>query len=468
MGPIIETSEKLAEFLDVSENFLYFVTNKKEDCYNVHSVKKRNGIRIISNPNNTLKIKQRIILKKILYSFATHPCANGFVPEKNILDNCKDHVGKKVIYILDIKDFFPSITAKRVSGLFKFLGYKKRVKFLLTELCTFQKKLPQGAPTSPSISNLICKRMDSRLFGLAKSFNLTYTRYADDMTFSGDNISKKTKVYIKKIIKEEGFNLAKSKERTLTQKNAQKVTGLIVNNKVSIGRKNYKILKATIYNCVRYSACSQNTHQKNNFKKYLYGKVNFLNSIDSKKAKLLKNMLKKVNWDSHSYLANEWIAYPLSIEIIELMLDINRLVDTKMFKDNNKNIIDLLKPSHTKEEFCARIHTLEKFFDNMDLNYFYKLLGKDGLDGDGNKKKSRMLIKSFTDLKQCPLAKINDSLWNIKKLGAGIFRHDLPEKDIKKVMKYYNIDKNFINFSEFWFSVVKDLRSSLREFKEFF
>ena len=126
------------------------------------------------------------------------------------MDNAKQHINKALIINIDIKDFFPSITYKRVFKIFHYIGYSIQVSHLLTKLCTNSRNvLPQGVPTSPSLSNLTLLKLDKRLSKLADKFDFTYSRYADDLTFSGDASIIKYIKTISKIIKEEGFSLNK-------------------------------------------------------------------------------------------------------------------------------------------------------------------------------------------------------------------------------------------------------------------
>jgi len=166
----------------------------------------------------------------------------------SIIDNATSHTGKDFVFNVDIKDFFPSITIGRVTGLFKSLGYPKEVAFSLGKITTYRGRLPQGAPSSPDIANLICRKLDARLVGLCSKRDWAYSRYADDITISGKgNISKKQITRVTEIIRDEGFEINQSKVRVTHKNRRQIVTGLVVNEKVSILRHRRRIWRAIFH-----------------------------------------------------------------------------------------------------------------------------------------------------------------------------------------------------------------------------
>lgn len=227
--------------------------------------KKKGGYRKISSPNPFLKTIQRYILYKHLYNFRPHKRATGFIIGKSIVDNAASHVRKSHVYNIDLKDFFPSIGHNRVFELFKHKGYSDDCAAILTELCTLDGVLPQGAPTSPAISNMICYMLDVRLFKLARSCRLKYSRYADDITFSGKYVKNGFRETVKNIINEEGFRVSIEKERLMKQKkkHRQTVTGLVVNRKLSIGRTRYNQLRALLHRCKSVGALQVQLETRN-------------------------------------------------------------------------------------------------------------------------------------------------------------------------------------------------------------
>lgn len=196
---------------------------------------------------------------------------------------------------MDAKDFFPSITFQRVSGMFASLGYPRQVSVLLTKLVTHSGRLPIGAPTSPAISNIVCRRMDKRFAGLGEKMGFDYSRYADDLTISSNN-NKITKLiqFFKEIMQEEGFEVKEAKMRILRSSGRQKVTGIVVNKKQNIERKEIKKLRAVIHNCrdkdMHKEAVSWAVREKKmdnpttytlrEFKSSLLGRVNFVKSVN--------------------------------------------------------------------------------------------------------------------------------------------------------------------------------------------
>jgi len=238
--PIIFETEHLSLLLGVDFVELNKIINSPHSFYRSFQIPKRSGgCREISMPYPTLLYIQRWIKINILSKVELNDCANGFVKEKSIITNAKTHIGSKVILKMDISNFFPSIGINRVISIFKNFGYSKRVAYSLSTLCTLNNYLPQGAATSPPISNIIAKGFDSRLKMLAKSYNLTYSRYADDLTFSGNFIPHKIIIIIKEILLKEGFIINDKKTKIITGSGKRIITG------ISIASKSLKLPKST-------------------------------------------------------------------------------------------------------------------------------------------------------------------------------------------------------------------------------
>lgn len=227
------------------------VTIKNYSIYRIP--KKTGGDRMVSKPATLLKELQLWILRNILCRIPVHPSANGFVSEKSIVTNASPHIGKEIVVNFDLEDFFGSISYVRVKGLFKSFGYSNTASTIFALLCSVTLEdhtsyLPQGSPASPAITNLIVRKMDRRLDGLASSLGFTYTRYADDLTFSGNDKNISSLVYgVNKIIQEEGFKINESKTRFLRYSSRQEVTGLVVNEKLNINRQTLRRFRALIY-----------------------------------------------------------------------------------------------------------------------------------------------------------------------------------------------------------------------------
>jgi hypothetical protein len=214
--------------------------------------KRTGGLRLISAPKPDLKRVQRWIAHNITEHLPVHGAAHGFLIGRSTVTNAAVHSGARVVIKFDIKDFYPTVTFQRVKGLFRKAGYTEQVAIVLALLCTESpreelvirgkkyhvavgpRSLPQGAPTSPSITNALCLRLDSRLAGLARKLGLRYTRYADDLTFSwhADRFAPvgRLKDAVLRIVKAEGFDVHEKKTRVMRAGRRQKVTGLVVND----------------------------------------------------------------------------------------------------------------------------------------------------------------------------------------------------------------------------------------------
>ncbi|RMG78175.1 MAG: RNA-directed DNA polymerase [Bacteroidetes bacterium] len=241
--------------------------------------------RKISSPHPLLKFFQRRILTRLLEQMEVHPAAHGFIKNRSIFTALEKHTGKRVVISLDIRDFFDTITFKRVCGLFKGYGIKEDKALLLAGLCCRNGRLPQGAPTSPMISNLICKKMDSRLTGLAEKNGFSYTRYADDLIFSGGENILKFLPIIKQIIKEEGFTPAEEKTKIRRSGSRQQVLGLNVNSKVSVPKKVRRLIRAMVH---RQALSEGRNHEMLSF---LYGHIAFMSNKHPEQAEKLKRQL---------------------------------------------------------------------------------------------------------------------------------------------------------------------------------
>jgi len=210
-----------------------------ESCYTVSSIPKRyGGTREICAPGGSLRYLQRRILDNLLNPRPLSDTCHGFRSKRSTSSNAAPHVGQAMVINLDLRDFFPTITAARVAGLFAQLDLPGGTmgRAFLVDAVTFRGRLPQGAPTSPGIANLICRRLDSQLSGLARHAGAEYTRYADDLTFSGPVAIASCLPTVRRIVAEEGFALADEKTRLMRRGVRQDVTGLTVNDQVSVPR----------------------------------------------------------------------------------------------------------------------------------------------------------------------------------------------------------------------------------------
>ena len=214
--------------------------------------KKKGKPRLICQPNvELMKIQRRLNLYfQAIYEFHIPSCVHGFISKSNtanrsIVTNAKPHIGKRNILVIDLKDFFTTIRAKRVKNLFSSWGINDEIASTLALLCTYKGTLPMGAPTSPIVSNLCSYELDMKLMRFCELNQVTYSRYADDLTFSSNgNISDELIQSLIQMIRENGFEINYKKLRRIGSHRKQKITGIIVNQKLSVERKLKKKIRA--------------------------------------------------------------------------------------------------------------------------------------------------------------------------------------------------------------------------------
>ncbi len=286
-------------------------------------VKKSGGIRVIHSPNRSLKIIQRK-LSQVLYAiYKPRPSVHGFAASCSIITNAKLHTKKNFILNVDLKDFFDSINFGRVRGMFSANPYNldKSVSTVLAQICCFDGKLPQGAPSSPIVSNLVCSKMDSELQRFSKQHGILYTRYADDITFSSNKKELPKELVssyekgcgkvvlgdeLRIIIENNGFQINPDKVRLAYKTQRQKVTGLVVNKKVNISRVYIRNVQATLHNwetqgfntvkdkyIAEYAKKRTNNKDSAPFLDSLRGKIEFIGSVRGKNDYVYQKLLKK-------------------------------------------------------------------------------------------------------------------------------------------------------------------------------
>jgi hypothetical protein len=210
--------------------------------------KRRGGTRTIQAPADDLKKLQRAILHKVLISTPVHRCATAYVSGRSIVENARPHVGAAVVVTMDLEDFFGSTTAKRVEQYLRHAGWSPKAARVLTRLTTFQGSLPQGAPTSPKLSNLVNYLLDARLDAYARAAGGAYTRYSDDLTFSFPREPRSLHGFrrrVRAILKEHGYKLQEKKRVQIRRPHQpQLVTGLVVNRKVHTPRHLRRLVRA--------------------------------------------------------------------------------------------------------------------------------------------------------------------------------------------------------------------------------
>lgn len=309
--------------LDIDEETLEFVLEKSK--YHTFKVPKHSGgYRTISAPDDKLKYVQEKLNDYINHNYEFLDCLYGFVRGRSIVDNAKTHQKAKYILNIDLKDFFPSIHYGRVRGVFASPPFNLdlNVASTLAKIACFQNSLPQGSPSSPAISNIVCYKLDKKMLNFCSKHNVKYTRYADDITLSSnepfpellvtrtsDNLVVLGK-YLRKIIESNGFTINESKTNYSWNNERKEVTGLIINEKVNIKKVYLKELRALLNNCEKHGTyetakryfkvkCDYKTEYNKhstlirNFFKVIEGKLNFVGMVRGKDDLVYQKYLKQ-------------------------------------------------------------------------------------------------------------------------------------------------------------------------------
>lgn len=313
--PLFADAKALASSMFITVPALRFLaysrsTSKISHYQRFTIPKKTGGVRVISAPMPRLKEAQHWILRHILSGLPLHDAAHGFRPGRSIVSNAKPHVGSDVVVNIDLQNFFPTVSYRRVKGLFAKLGYSEEIATILGLLCTepdisdvqldgevyhvatSERFLPQGAPTSPAISNLLCRRLDARMSGVCRSLGFTYTRYADDLSFSGNaDAAKKVGKLLKQVewlVAEEGFNIHPDKTRVFRRGSRQEVTGLVVNESLAVPRETLRRFRSMLFQIDRDGPDGKHWGAGNDVLASAMGFANFVSMVQPEKGTLLK------------------------------------------------------------------------------------------------------------------------------------------------------------------------------------
>jgi hypothetical protein len=347
--PALATPGALADWLGEAPEQLDWLADERRchgsaiepklQHYHYAFVSKPGGApRLIEAPKPRLKAIQRRILRGILAPVPVHSRAHGFVAGRSCLTGARVHASESLVATFDLARFFPSIGGPRIHGIFRALGYPWAVARRLTGLCTTitpadvvsrlagsrradgpypdwhpqwrdqvlyrVPHLPQGAPTSPALANLLAWTLDRRLHGLARAAGANYTRYADDLAFSGDATfargPERFRSLVETILREEGFFLNDAKTRIMPRATRQRVTGIVVNEHCNIGRAAFDTLKAVLHNCVRTGPAAQNRASVPDFRRHLDGRVAWVEQVNPPRGAKLRRLFEQIEWDSSS------------------------------------------------------------------------------------------------------------------------------------------------------------------------
>lgn len=329
--PQFHTPQELADWLGIPLGKLAWLAHRFDEGHrpkNEHAAhyhycwirKRSGGERLIESPKPLLKAVQNKILREILDRVPSHSSAHGFVIERSVRTNAAPHVRQRVVVKLDLEKFYPSVSFNRVIAVFRGLGYSRETAIWLARITTsdlpskmraqsekkgdlaayMARHLPQGAPTSPALANFSAFSLDLRLAGLSRTFGVNYTRYADDLTFSGDEkFLRSLAVFLplaEKIIRSCRFRVNKKKRRVIRNSQRQQVTGVVVNEKPNISRKDYDRLKATLVNCIRRGPSTQNHDRHADFAAHLRGRIAHVTHLNPARGEKLLGLFRRINW----------------------------------------------------------------------------------------------------------------------------------------------------------------------------
>lgn len=292
--PVIQTLNDFSVQTHISRYTIFQLSHHSDKYYRNYEISKKSGKpRTISQPNKKLKGFQSWILVNILNKIQVSSSCKGFRKGSSTYDNALPHKGANTVLNIDLKDFFPTVNSKQVYNIFKTLGYNKLISTVFTNICTYKDCLPQGSPCSPALANLSAWTLDLRIQGYVGKRGIHYTRYADDLSFSGLNPSKVVKIIpmIKAIITDECFIVNDSKTRVASSARAKIITGLIINDdNIGIGKKKYKDLRAKIHHLTL-----PDEQDNEILLNQVRGWLSYLNSVD--KARLVKanNYIKELS-----------------------------------------------------------------------------------------------------------------------------------------------------------------------------
>lgn len=312
--PVLATPADVAKALGLEISRLRWLAFHSEATAVTHYVrfqipKKSGGVRELAAPHRDLARCQEWIRIQILERVALHDAAHGFVAGRSTLSNAKPHLGRAAVVNADLKDFFPSVTFPRVKGVFQQLGYSPAAATVLALLCTEcprsrvnydgrelyvatgPRGLPQGACTSPALSNLVARGMDNRLTAFAKRLGWTYTRYADDLTFSADGEATgqtaRLLTGMRHIVAEENFTVNEKKTRVQRPKTRQTVTGIVVNKRPNVSRETVRRLRAILHRAKTEGLAAQNRENHPRFEGWVRGMIAYVAMVNPERGREL-------------------------------------------------------------------------------------------------------------------------------------------------------------------------------------
>ncbi|GGF32002.1 reverse transcriptase family protein [Williamsia phyllosphaerae] len=284
--------------------------------YRVFRVEKRDGFRVIEAPKPRMRETQRRLLRRLVERIPPHPAARGFVRGSSTAAFAWPHTDRPVVLRVDLRHCFESIDARRVRHVFSAAGCSPAIARILTELCTTatppdaihgldpvhagllrERHLPQGAPTSPHLANLVLRGMDRRLAGFAAHNDLRYTRYGDDLALSGDRMDADRVLWtVLRVVADEGFTVHPAKTRIMHAHQQQRLAGLVVNDRPQVSRADHDALRALLHNAIRTGGAAQNHDGHPDFRAHVYGKIAWIGATSPARRDKLLDMASHVDW----------------------------------------------------------------------------------------------------------------------------------------------------------------------------
>lgn len=464
-----ELSELLGK-KNYSVKKIIFLASNSETSYTHFLIPKRNGkTRQISAPNSSLKVLQKLILYEILYKKSVSNYSFGFVPNRSIILNAKEHLNSKVILKIDLVDFFWNISQDRVEKVLRFFfNFNYETSNLLARILCLNERLPQGAPTSPCIANFVAYWLDQRLGAFCKKNKLNYTRYADDLTISGERIKNSIKKKIFAIIEHEEFKINFRKTKFFSKRHRQRVTGITINEGLSVGRNNYRKMRSILHSCKKngientLNECKEFDFSKGgknskHFMHFLQGHIRFIMSVNHNQGNKLMEEFKQIDWTICLPLANFQEQLNLMEGILEKINNLNTLVNGRFLSIEIPKIVKLYKQCKGENEFSNLCISLDDIFKNINVQFFInfiidksKIMDADGkiISGSGkiintwlveNGKKEFEIFSDLSDFSISP-------------------RHsgEKPCERFLKVLKKYKNTEGLTNqYEGLWVSILK-------------
>lgn len=463
----LENRTDIAELLEISDHqlcyHLYIFPHHR--AYTVFRIPKKTGeYRLIYSPATSLKIIQKKLNQVLKCVYQPKPSTQGFTTGKSIITNASLHLKQRYILNLDLENFFPSINFGRVRGLFLAHPYNcsGEVATILAQICCYDNQLPQGAPTSPIVSNMICAKMDSQLQRLARDYRCIYTRYADDITFSTarakfplqlawfSDSSGKLNLgnELKEIIKQNGFLLNESKIRFRSKYQHQEVTGVTVNEKLNVKRKYIRQIRAMLHAWEKYGLDNAQAEFLNKFDKKLRfhkrrlsfkyivkSKIEFVGNVKGYDDTVYLNLLRKLKKLAPELVNNDKL---MQAEAKKIQENQKKNLSSVILWTEGKTDIKHLRAALKKLEIdgCTSKFSIE-FKDDLDDSKQGSTELLNVCKQYCKNKQSKPMIAIFDRDEPSVVSQVHDESRGFKIWGNGVYSLALPipehRQDIKDI-----------------------------------